>query len=168
MQESDLALIAHLMRRAGFGASREELEVLSARGYEAVVEDLIHPERFPDIDEDIAQRYFGISFGSKSQWIYRMVNTRRPLEEKIALFWHHVFATTNTVNGGAIMYLMGGSIAGRRRLKTGPSATFHRGQPYPMEGVMDVPSGTVSARPASMHGRRHEHQGGIPCLRSAP
>ena len=43
------------------------------------------------------------------------------------------------------MYLMGGSIAGRRRLKTGPSATFHRGQPYPMEGVMDVPSGTVSA-----------------------
>ena len=96
MQESDLALISHLMRRAGFGASREELEVLSARGYEAVVEDLIHPERFPDIDEDIAQRYFGIRFGSKSQWIYRMVNTRRPLEEKIALFWHHVFATANT------------------------------------------------------------------------
>ena len=96
MQESDLTLIAHLMRRAGFGATREELEVLSARGYEAVVEDLIHPERFPDIDEDIAQRYFGIRFGSKSQWIYRMVNTRRPLEEKIALFWHHVFATANT------------------------------------------------------------------------
>ena len=38
------------------------------------------------------------------------------------------------------MYLVGGSIAGRRRLKTGPSATFHRGQPYPVEGVMDVPS----------------------------
>ena len=51
------------------------------------------------------------------------------------------------VNGGAIMYLMGGSIAGRRRLKTGPSAIFHRRQPYPLEGVMDVPSGTVSARP---------------------
>ncbi len=27
------------------------------------------------------------------------------------------------------MYLMGGSIAGRRRLKTGQSATFPRGQP---------------------------------------
>ena len=25
--------------------------------------------------------------------MYRMVNTQRPLEEKIALFWHHVFAT---------------------------------------------------------------------------
>ena len=31
---------------------------------------------------------------------------------------------SNNINGGAIMYLMGGSIAGRRRLKTGPSATF--------------------------------------------
>ena len=49
------------------------------------------------------------------------------------------------------MYLAGGSIAGRRRLKTGPSATFHRRQPYPLEGVMDVPSGTVSARPKSLH-----------------
>ncbi len=96
MQESDIALIAHLMRRAGFGATRSELEALSSTGYEAVVEDLLHPERFPDIEEDIAERYFGIRFGSKSQWIYRMVNSRRPLEEKTALFWHHVFATANT------------------------------------------------------------------------
>ena len=95
MQESDLDLIAHLMRRAGFGATRDELELLSARSYEAVVEDLLDPERFPDIDEDIAVRYFG-RFGSKNQWIYRMVNSRRPLEEKIALFWHHVFATAST------------------------------------------------------------------------
>ena len=60
------------------------------------------------------------------------------------------------------MYLMGGSIAGRRRLKTGPSATFHRGQPYPVEGVMDVQGGDVSACPKSLHDRRHEHQGSIP------
>ena len=51
-----------------------------------------------------------------------------------------------SVNGGAIMYLRDGSNAGRRRLKTGPSATFHRRQSYPVEGVMDVPGGTVSAR----------------------
>ena len=96
MQETDLALIAHLMRRAGFGSTRDELEALSTRSYKAVVEDLLHPERFPDIEEDIAKRYFGIRFGSKNQWIYRMVNTQRPLEEKIALFWHHVFATANS------------------------------------------------------------------------
>ena len=27
------------------------------------------------------------------RWIWRMINTKRPLEEKMALFWHHVFAT---------------------------------------------------------------------------
>ena len=96
MPETDLALMAHLMRRAGFGSTREEVEALTARSYESVVEDLLHPENSPDIDEDIAQRYFGIRFGSKTQWIYRMVNSQRPLEEKIALFWHHVFATANT------------------------------------------------------------------------
>ena len=85
MQESDLALTAHLMRRTGFGATRDELEILSTRSYEAIVEDLIHPERFPDIDEDIAQRYFGIRFSSKSQWIYRMVNSQRPPERRFCV-----------------------------------------------------------------------------------
>lgn len=95
MSTNDLSLIAHLMRRAGFGASRGELEVLAARGYDAVVEDLLHPERFPEIDEDVLKRYFdgesiNIAAGS---WIYRMINSQRPLEEKMTLFWHHVFAT---------------------------------------------------------------------------
>ena len=49
------------------------------------------------------------------------------------------------------MYQVGGSIAGRHRLKTGPSATFNRGQPYAFEGVTDVPGGTVSACPKSLH-----------------
>lgn len=96
----DLALIAHLMRRAGFGASREELEAYVAKGYEEVVEDLLNPERFPDIDDTLFCRYY--SLGSTmvdstalwhSRWFYRMINTQRPLEEKMALFWHHVFAT---------------------------------------------------------------------------
>ena len=44
MPDNNLALTAHLMRRAGFGATRGELEELAARGFEAVVEDLLHPE----------------------------------------------------------------------------------------------------------------------------
>ena len=32
MSEKDIALMAHLMRRAGFGASREELERRVAKG----------------------------------------------------------------------------------------------------------------------------------------
>ena len=42
MASEDIALMAHLMRRAGFGASREELEARVARGYEATVEELLH------------------------------------------------------------------------------------------------------------------------------
>ena len=41
MASENIALMAHLMRRAGFGASREELEARAARGYEATVEELI-------------------------------------------------------------------------------------------------------------------------------
>ncbi len=95
MSTSDLSLIAHLIRRAGFGASRAELETLAARGYSEVVEDLLHPERFPEIDEDVLKRYFdGESINiAAGAWIYRMINSQRPLEEKMALFWHHVFAT---------------------------------------------------------------------------
>ena len=98
MLGNDLALFAHLMRRAGFGATREELLAFAARGYEDVVEDLLHPERSPEIEEDLLQRYNGWDHnnpGGASHWLYRMVNTKRPLEEKIALFWHHVFATGN-------------------------------------------------------------------------
>jgi uncharacterized protein (DUF1800 family) len=32
----------------------------------------------------------------QAYWLYRMVNTRRPLKEKLALFWHGVFATGST------------------------------------------------------------------------
>jgi len=99
MDSHDIALMAHLLRRAGFGASREELEDYAARGYDLVVEDLLDPGRFPDIEEDLLQRYFMPALYLEppnelaAQWIYRMINTRRPLEEKMALFWHGVFAT---------------------------------------------------------------------------
>ena len=98
MGENKLALTAHLMRRAGFGATREELEALAEREYEELVEELLHPERFPDVDEDVLERYCGWLEGVQGKvwsgvWIYRMVNSQRPLEEKMALFWHHVFAT---------------------------------------------------------------------------
>ena len=74
MAEQDLGLIAHLMRRAGFGAPRDELEALAARGYEAAVDDLLNPERFPEIERDILDRYFsgeGVDV-SLAHWTFRM------------------------------------------------------------------------------------------------
>jgi hypothetical protein len=100
MADERLALMAHLLRRAGFGASREELEAYAARPYEEVVEELIHPERMPDLNDDVLARYYphlGANIDNpqswNGRWIWRMVNSKRPLEEKMALFWHHVFAT---------------------------------------------------------------------------
>ncbi|MCI0440584.1 MAG: DUF1800 domain-containing protein, partial [Chloroflexi bacterium] len=99
MPANDIALIAHLMRRAGFGATRSELEALASKDYEAVVEDLLHPERFPEVQEDVLKRYhLELTYTDSlpvwtGEWMYRMINTKRPLEEKMALFWHHVFAT---------------------------------------------------------------------------
>ena len=46
MSTTEISLMAHLMRRAGMGATRDELEALVEKGYEAVVDDLVHPERF--------------------------------------------------------------------------------------------------------------------------
>ena len=100
MANTDLALIAHLMRRAGFGATRAELEQYAEHSYEETVEDLLHPERFPEVADDIIIRYW-LELNNpdsvepwNTRWLYRMVNTERPLEEKMALFWHHVFATS--------------------------------------------------------------------------
>jgi len=100
--KEDIALIAHLMRRAGFGASRQELENRAAKGYEATVEELLHPEDQPPIDDDILFRFLPGYEGAlgppinQAEWVYRMVNTQRPLEEKLALFWHQLFATGNS------------------------------------------------------------------------
>ena len=92
--KSDRALVAHLMRRAGFGATPAELDTLAQeQTYEDIVEDLVNPERFEDLDEAYIDRYYSgepvaLHVG---KWLYRMVNTRRPLEEKMALFLHHIF-----------------------------------------------------------------------------
>ena len=86
------------MRRAGFGATYSELEERASRGYEATVEELPHPEESPPReDEDLFLRYepgWWATFRFRaSQWMFNMVRGRRPLEEKMALFWHGLFST---------------------------------------------------------------------------
>ena len=57
MTHQDMTLMAHLLRRAGFGATREELEAYVAQGYEAVVEKLLHPGDPQAMPEDLIRRY---------------------------------------------------------------------------------------------------------------
>jgi uncharacterized protein (DUF1800 family) len=99
MVDKEIALMAHLMRRAGFGATFEELEARAAKGYEATVDELLDPEGQPELERDLMMRYqpqwvsqAGLE-GQQEEWTYRMINTKRPLEEKIALFWHQIFVT---------------------------------------------------------------------------
>jgi uncharacterized protein (DUF1800 family) len=97
MADQDIALMAHLLRRAGFGASREEIESRAAQGYAATVEELLNPEAQPGVEEDLLMRYQP-SYNEAAaietniqQWVYYMINNPRQLQEKVALFWHMIF-----------------------------------------------------------------------------
>jgi hypothetical protein len=52
-QLSQIELMGHLFRRAGFGATRDELEAALTKGYEATLDALLDPEQAPDLEEDI-------------------------------------------------------------------------------------------------------------------
>jgi uncharacterized protein (DUF1800 family) len=102
MAEKDIALMAHLMRRAGFGAAYRELEERAAKGYGATVEELLHPEEQPEVPMDLLERYFvdwkqinGLE-ANQAHWLYRMINSARPLEEKVCLLWHSIFCVGNS------------------------------------------------------------------------
>lgn len=104
---AEIELMAHLLRRAGFGGTRDELDVYCAAGYEETVEALLHP--VPDetsyghfTDHDLVDRYLTATWSARGpgnarpHWGWRFLTSPRPLEEKIALFWHGIFATGGT------------------------------------------------------------------------
>ena len=98
--KTDPALLAHLYRRAGFGATREQLDRLGAQEYEDTVEFLLNPTSETGVNEDQMARYMG---GEQppaylATWLFRMINSECQLQEKMALFWHQVFATGLTKN----------------------------------------------------------------------
>jgi uncharacterized protein (DUF1800 family) len=104
------ALIPHLLRRAGFGATPTELEYYQSKGYEKTLDELLHPERIDNsaLDALIASQNFDFTRieDLKRWWLFRMCFTKRPLEEKLSLFWHGHFATSNRkVNNPYGMYL---------------------------------------------------------------
>lgn len=124
MGDTDLRLrVAHLYRRAGFGASPQELNDAVAAGYEPSVDRLLDMSRpdpvadalpLPDLPPyppppeslptDPAERAAATSKAQAAAragsdqlalwWIDRMVVTANPLREKLALFWHGHFATS--------------------------------------------------------------------------
>ena len=113
MADQDIALVAHLLRRAGFGASRDEIEAKAAQGYDNVVQDLLNPEAQPELEDDLLMRYFPSYYEpaaiqtSVQAWFYRMINNPRQLQEKIALFWHMIFCAGHSkIDSGQELGLM--------------------------------------------------------------
>jgi uncharacterized protein (DUF1800 family) len=101
MANNDVALMAHLMRRAGFGAQYHELEARASKGYEAMVEELLNPtEESHGMDLDLGERYF-IEWNHFIRCVpeyiaFRMVNSYNQLEEKMTLFWHGILCTADS------------------------------------------------------------------------
>jgi uncharacterized protein (DUF1800 family) len=106
--KTEVALVGHLMRRAGFGLPAYKLEELAEKSYDAVVDDLVDYEKFEPVELDLAERYHS-EHADGEGWMpllitYRMINSQRPLQEKTALMWHGVFATgTAKVTNGPLM-----------------------------------------------------------------
>jgi uncharacterized protein (DUF1800 family) len=100
--------IAHLLRRAGFGGSPAEIEEYTRLGFEGAVERLLDYENIADDSHDIASQ---IGFDNalpeelKAYWLVRLANTKRPLQEKMVVFWHGHFATAiRKVNSTGLMW----------------------------------------------------------------
>jgi len=111
VSSQEIALIGHLMRRAGFGASLEELDAYAAEGYEAAVEELLECADDRSMPDDLIRRYHhnqsaGLEFvGSGASWLYQLISTSAPLQERMVLFWHGIFATSfqrSTRPGGTL------------------------------------------------------------------
>jgi uncharacterized protein (DUF1800 family) len=107
--KSETRWISHLLRRAGFGATPDELKYYKDLGFDGSLEELLNPEKVNNdkLEDSLNNQEFDFTdLGDvKRWWINRMVYTKRPLQEKMTLFWHGHFATSNQkVNNPYLMY----------------------------------------------------------------
>ena len=97
MTTSERELIAHLARRAGFGATPSELENYMRLGYDNTVKEFLSDKVSSAMPDDLIFRrhvdLHSMQGHTPAYWGYKMISTDHPLEEKIALFWHGIFAT---------------------------------------------------------------------------
>jgi uncharacterized protein (DUF1800 family) len=97
----DARAAAHLLRRAGFGASPAEVARAVAQGRDGALKELFDEGKEQEAQfQETFRRLSGsfVDFSDAGQlqawWCYRMLTTRTPLREKLTLFWHGHFATS--------------------------------------------------------------------------
>jgi uncharacterized protein (DUF1800 family) len=114
MSSRDL-LIEHLLRRIGFGAGPGEVDQYAQLGYATALDRLINYESIHDGVDDLIGKpgYVALTVTgrlspesniqhARQRWLFRMVHTQRPLQEKMTLFWHNHFATAYSKVSGNI------------------------------------------------------------------
>src|SRR5437660_5014506 len=102
---------AHLLRRAGFGATSVELDRYAAMTSTTMTQSVLNYQQtsnaaleaqLPALDLTSEK---GPAAGAvQAWWLQRMVQTARPLEEKMTLFWHGLLTSGLDKAGPAQMY----------------------------------------------------------------
>src|SRR3954471_24718074 len=121
--------IEHLLRRAGFGARPDELTTYGTMSIGQAVNALVGFGSIPDtvdaligtpgyINTTVSGPFLpqGNINHARQRWLFRLVHTERPLQEKMTLFWHNHFATGYTKIAGAL-----GAAEGARYLAAKPA-----------------------------------------------
>jgi uncharacterized protein (DUF1800 family) len=90
--------VGHLLRRAGFGPTAAEIDAATRAGLAATTENLLHPERQDDsaLESKLGQAALDLTKVQQLRqwWLLRMALTRRPLLEKMTLFWHGLLTSS--------------------------------------------------------------------------
>jgi uncharacterized protein (DUF1800 family) len=106
----DLSKVAHLHRRAAFGATRAELARDVQDGPSVSVDRLLKPRPLSDDEKLVLDSLRQGVLDSrdaarlKAWWLYRILYDPDPVREKLTIFWHGHFATSNRkVDGVPLM-----------------------------------------------------------------
>jgi uncharacterized protein (DUF1800 family) len=97
----DVKKVGHLYRRAAFGATGAELDAGLKDGPAKTIDRLLRgdpgQESFDAETAPLARSIARANNGRQAAawWLYRMLYTPHPLREKLTLFWHNHFATSN-------------------------------------------------------------------------
>jgi hypothetical protein len=100
--------IAHLYRRAAFGASVPEIEKAGSAGLAKTIDHWMAGE--PDAAERLellneTGQFYNEPVNLRVWWLYAMLEGGHPLREKLTLFWHNHFATSYAkVRSTKLMY----------------------------------------------------------------
>ena len=104
--------VAHLLRRAGFGAAPAEIDALAALDHSAAVERLLNPPNAlaPDAEFNFERlmadaEYNPTLLNLQEWWLNGLVATTHSLREKMVVFWHGHFATGFTKVDNAVYML---------------------------------------------------------------